>query len=223
MPTKSASRREVFLAHADIHEFFQSEVRGHPDESWSKLPVTGTEEEERLHNVPLNYFLRAFWDEPASVTKIKKAESPTAQATLASLLFAVSSFAEYLTPHALEARIQRLEIAVQDIHSREARISTSHSSISFASALARAKIFLPLVKKTFEEAYGVEAKTVTLSPGSDEGHAVLVEVDASSGDPSVLEKMRIEGARTTFYDRLLERIPPADFDLLSFEFYFPNK
>lgn len=220
MPTKQIAAKSLFLTDTDIPDLFHAVVRARAENEWhNALPAV--DEKERLRIDRMKYYERVFSDEKILITKTRKAQHLDANATLASLLFAVTRFADHLTPGALEARIQKLEVALQGIHRAPPASLERDSAASFAIALARAKTLLPAVSSTFLETHGVEPRTVTLSPVPDEEHTVLVEIDASSADPVALEKVRIEGARKRFYELLLDRMSPDDFDLLSFEFNFP--
>lgn len=218
MPPKGIADK-VSGRDAVVRDLFFRAIRAHPEHEWHHAPQAVDEKEHTRIDLT-HYFERVFADQRILLSKSRKPLHFDTNATLASMLVAVQQFGAHLTPIALEARINKLEAAFREIQLHTG--SGRDPGVSLAVALGRAKELLPVVTSTFQEAYGVEPKTVLVYPAHDEDHAVRVEIDASSGDAHILQKVRVEGARKHFYELLLDRMAREDFDLLSFDFRFPS-
>lgn len=220
-PTESAA-----LSQQELQSYFETQVRPRSErERFMHVPAESTEAPLRAQNSP------AFRESLALLYTDRRERTFTDlldQSRLArSLQDTLAKFADFTLAFRIEERFRSLENGLRAVHGRldaihdEARMREYER---IRDVIGSVEPFLGTIQEAFSEAFGGTCPLVTMLPSaSDDARQVTVVLDVSAADPELVSARRAAGARRNFYESLLDGIPAPIFDLLEFEFRFPDE
>jgi hypothetical protein len=157
--------------------------------------------------------------------RVTTSERASAEAMLQGVLFAVAQFAQQSFFHVYDTRLQKLEVEAQ---ATRTQLEDVRRHLQLAEHVVRRVTakeispFLELIRGACTDSFGVTPDLVVAERGDPERPIELV-VDVSKGPPAAIDRARIGGARSQFYDLLLSRLPTDVCDSIEFQFVFPRK